>query len=626
MAASLLLLGACAGTGILPGDSRYPEVVESGISAGLDTSVADVPPLEQVLAEASALHERGEPLPVALAATLIDAAVQEQRWEIAEAVVRSTRIDALGVDDYARFSISAINYYNHRKQFRQADRWLHGPRMQRELPLMSARDQVLLGLQRASTLLGLQQFAASAMERIFLHELLERQADREDNAEGIWHALQRMNKETLEREYRRARSRDYRAWLELALLERDAVINPDTREAKLQAWQQQWPRHPAALRMPGQGDSAFASFGSASTIAIMLPVQGPLAHAGKALRDGFTAAHFAARAAGNDTPRLVFYDTSSTPIEMLYLQAEQQGAEFIVGPLHKDNVKALFTMPSSLPILTLNFVPAELPPPDNIVQFGLAAEDEAEQLAEVALQLGARSVQILHVSKSWAERAAWAFRQRWLQLGGDDPGNSALSSIENYSAEIANSFALNESDARHRQMQNLLGRRLEFKPRRRQDVDLVVIFANSNEAKAIKPLLAYHYAGELPVMGSSQIYDDNSPANKNRDLNGIVFNEMPWILDGSENYQPLPAVYRHNKNLNRLFAMGVDAYRLQARLGSLQQNPLQQLVGNTGNLSITQNRIVRELPLATIEAGTAVRWEAPSEGSAEGFSLFGQRE
>lgn len=614
--ALMLLLGACA-TGPLR-DGSYPEVVESGISAGLDLEFADTPPLDEVLADADAILASGESLPAELAATLIEAATKEGRWEVAEATVRGTPSDSMAIDEYARFSIAVTAYYNARKQFRNADRWLHGPRMQRELPLMSARDQIMLGLQRAESLFGLQQFSASAMERIFLHDLLEHPQLRDSNADGIWRALQYMDDASLQRELRRAKSRSYRAWLELAILEREGLNDPASRETALDAWRQRWPNHPASLRTPGSGDREQFSYGSASSIAVILPVQGPLARAGKALRDGIAAAHFAAAANASSVPRLLFLDSSSAPIASLYLQAEQLGAEFVIGPLHKDKVKALFTMPTSLPVLTLNFVPNALPPPDNIVQFGLAAEDEAAQLAEVAQQRGARSVQILHVSKSWAERAAWAFSERWLELGGMEPGIRALSSIENYSKEIASSFALHESQARHRQMQNLLSRKLEFKPRRRQDVDLVVMFANPSEARAIVPLLAYHYAGELPVMGSSHIYDHNSPPAKNRDLNGVVFNEMPWILDGSGRFQPLPPLYSSNKNLSRLFAMGVDAYRLQSRLASLRFDPLQQLVANTGNLSILENRVLRQLPLATIEAGRAQRWQGDEPDEEDG--------
>ncbi|MBT8152047.1 MAG: penicillin-binding protein activator [Gammaproteobacteria bacterium] len=610
----LALLAGCAGSGTLRSDGRYPEVVESGVSAGFDTTPADLPPLEDVLAEAQALHNSGQLLPAELAATLVDVAVHERRWDIADPVVRGVKTDRMNVDEYARFSLAAVNYFNTRRQYRNADRWLHSPRMQQDMPMMSARDQVLLGLQRADTLYGMQQFAASAMERIFLHDLIERQSLRDNNADNIWRALQHLDKDTLQSEHRSAKSRSYRAWLELAMLERDALVAPENHDLRFQQWRSRWPQHPASLRMPGRVDPAFANtFGGASTVAVMLPTSGALAQAGKALRDGLSAAHFAASASGRDTPTLIFFDSSSEPIESLYLQAEQQGAEFILGPLQKEQVKSLFTMPSRLPILTLNFVDDELPPPDNVVQFGLAAEDEAEQLAEVAQQRGAKSVLVLHVSKSWAERAAWAFTERWLELGGAEPGVRALSSIENYSAEMATSFALHESKARHRRMQNLLGKKMEFKPRRRQDIDMVVIFANSSEAKAIKPLLAYHYAGDLPVMGSSQIYDNNSPANKNRDLNGIVFSEMPWILDPGRQYTGLPTVYQRSKSLARLFAMGVDAYQLQSRLDGLKYDPLQELVAHTGNLSVVQNRVIRKLPLATIESGSAVRWQLSSE-------------
>ena len=112
LGAFLLLASACT---TLPGsqsEGGYPLVVESGVSAGLASAGLEIPPLDEVLSEANALHEQGEPLPPELAATLIDAAVNERRWDVADAVVRSTSPERMNVDEFARFSLATINYFN----------------------------------------------------------------------------------------------------------------------------------------------------------------------------------------------------------------------------------------------------------------------------------------------------------------------------------------------------------------------------------------------------------------------------------------------------------------------------------------------------------------------------------
>ena len=86
---------------------------------------------------------------------------------------------------------------------------------------------------------------------------------------------------------------------------------------------------------------------------------------------------------------------------------------------------------------------------------------------------------------------------------------------------------LPESQNRLKRLQQLTTSNLEFTPRRRQDIDLIVLFTNSAQAKSIKPLLSYYYASKIPVYSSSHVFDGQT---KNSDLEGIIFNDMPWVL------------------------------------------------------------------------------------------------
>ena len=246
-----------------------------------------------------------------------------------------------------------------------------------------------------------------------------------------------------------------------------------------------------------------------------------------------------------------------------------------------------------------------MPAPINIIQFGLAAEDEALQLAQTARDNNYRNAMIIQSSANWSKRASRVFSEQWLASGGAIVSDTTLTEAKNYSAEIESSLLLPTSRARHKRLENIIGQNIEFTPRRRNDIDMIVIFANSKQTRSIKPLLAYHYAGKLPVYSSSHINDGLEQATKNRDLNGTVFNEIPWVLEANNLKRQVATRYINNKKLGRLFAMGLDAFYLHPRIEQLQQAPDSQLQGMTGRLSLQNNRVVRELQMAKFVKGKA---------------------
>ena len=158
-------------------------------------------------------------------------------------------------------------------------------------------------------------------------------------------------------------------------------------------------------------------------------------------------------------------------------------------------------------VIALNYLTETTITNPSIIQFGLAAEDEARQLAYNARRHGHKNARIIQSNADWSRRAGLAFRKQWATLGGQTLNQTVLSDSKNYSSEIAKSLLLPESQTRYQQLERLLATSIEFTPRRRNDVDVIILFANSQQAKSIKPLLAYHYASKLPVYSSSHIHD-----------------------------------------------------------------------------------------------------------------------
>jgi outer membrane PBP1 activator LpoA protein len=197
--------------------------------------------------------------------------------------------------------------------------------------------------------------------------------------------------------------------------------------------------------------------------------------------------------------------------------------------------------------------------------------------------------------------------------GGEVLGWQVYDPRENdFSVEIRSLLLLDESRARHQQLQALLGRRLEYEPRRRQDADLLFLAARSSEAVLLRPQLRFHYASELPVYATSLVYDPTR--ERNDDLEGVLFPDMPWRVGAVSPDVMAPfrafgpgAVERNG----RLYAFGADAYRLLPLLyqgGAALQDGIQ---GLTGELSLgPAGRVRRDLAWGRFIAGE-VRHDPP---------------
>ena len=104
------------------------------------------------------------------------------------------------------------------------------------------------------------------------------------------------------------------------------------------------------------------------------------------------------------------------------------------------------------------------------------------------------------------------------------------------------------------------------------------------------------------------IFDGGSSPAANRDLNGIVFNDAPWILSDSDPLkQNATATWAAASGpIQRLRAMGVDSFRLYLRLEQLRRFPYTRISGATGVLTMNPDGgIRRELSNAVIVNGVA---------------------
>src|SRR5690606_29923358 len=105
---------------------------------------------------------------------------------------------------------------------------------------------------------------------------------------------------------------------------------------------------------------------------------------------------------------------------------------------------------------------------------------------------------------------------------------------QSMSQEIRAALNIQRSEARAKEIESILNRRIEFTPRRRQDIDMVFMLAKPAQARVIKPLLDFYYAGDLAVYSTSRIYTGYPIPRLDRDLDKVRFTEMPFVVESGE--------------------------------------------------------------------------------------------
>jgi len=334
-------------------------------------------------------------------------------------------------------------------------------------------------------------------------------------------------------------------------------------------------------------------------LALLLPLSGAYSATAESVRDGFMSAYFGDAA----HTRVRVYDIggSADTLRAAYQQALNEGAGFIIGPLRKEDVAALAGFAPPVPVLALNYLDAGSSTPFNFFQLGVAPEDEARAAARQALALGQRRAVALVPDADWGSRVLAVFDETLRANGGAvvRAQRYAQGSID-ISKSLAELMGVSASEERHRSLTAVLGKKSEFEPNRRSDIDLVFLAARPQDARLLIPQLRFNRAGDLPIYATALVYD-GKPGS---DLVGLRFCDSPWLIGQSETLsaQRVAAVGLGGAT-PRLFALGRDAYTLAAGLhrGSLRTGAT--IDGASGRLEWRDGSVIgRDLDCVQISA------------------------
>lgn len=358
---------------------------------------------------------------------------------------------------------------------------------------------------------------------------------------------------------------------------------------------QQW-HEPTESEFNAKPITKLAMNGPPKQIALLLPLTGPFEGPGNAVREGFLAAANKAKA----KIAVQYYDTTNHNVTEIYNQALEEGADYVVGPLLKPEVEAIAALPLTVPTLFLNEASVTA---DNAFQFGLSPSHEARQVALKATLDGHAHALVIVPTGPWGEEVSKAFITSFEEQGGKVVDVLHYAAQDDLNNTIKTFLKVKASEDREKKIKQLLGFHIEAEPRRRQDFDMIFLLAYPSKARQIMPMLRYYYAGDIPTYATSTVYAGNANAMRDKDLNGIIFCDMPWVFTHSATTKNWPEQFN---SYNRLYALGMDSYTIATQLNQLIMYPEMGLPQKSGVLVLNEKQqITRGLVWGAFQGGLA---------------------
>lgn len=305
-------------------------------------------------------------------------------------------------------------------------------------------------------------------------------------------------------------------------------------------------------------------------IALLLPLKSKdYGSAAEAVQQGFLAASNQEK---HTLPIHIYSDfDENVSVVAIYQKAVTGGARAVVGPLTRSGVSAL-AAEQYIPVPTLTLNTVEEKPAQQLYYFGMAAEAEARQVAQLARKQGLREAIIITTRAQLTKRLQSAFEEEWIASGGGILREIEFNNVSGEFADIAE-----------------------------MPGTAIFLAADTKSARLIRPYLS----NKLPIYATSQIFSGNENSLTNYDLNGIRFVDMPWLLQ--PDHTAVMTYPRASPALSidheRLYALGIDAFRLTRILLSKNPNIALPLDGVTGDIYLKDNVFQRTAMPAIFQEG-----------------------
>ncbi|MET0217062.1 MAG: penicillin-binding protein activator [Burkholderiales bacterium] len=331
----------------------------------------------------------------------------------------------------------------------------------------------------------------------------------------------------------------------------------------------------------GPGTAAATEAGAAAApkphIALLLPTTSPsLAQHANSVRQGILAA---ARVEGKGALPVTVYAIADEEKDVVanYEFAVAQGARIVIGPLTRPGINALVARNAvSVPTLSLNLPDANMPMPALLYVLSLQAEPEARQVASFARNEGRIAALVITSDSPLAKRTQRAFSEEFERGGGRVAGVVKLPADSKLLGKLRGTYAASGAD--------------------------MIFFACDGQRARF--LRAFADKG-TPFYGTSQLFAIRGDSMTNSDLEGVRFLDMPWLLQPDHPavmVYPRPNPATASNDHERLYALGIDAYRVSQTLLDAPPPSVASLDGVTGRIDLSAGPIF-ERALTPAELG-----------------------
>ncbi|MCO6523638.1 MAG: penicillin-binding protein activator [Candidatus Schmidhempelia sp.] len=399
----------------------------------------------------------------------------------------------------------------------------------------------------------------------------------------------------------------------------------------ISSWQIQYPSHPAVMYVKNaifgiKQDTTTYDTSNASNVALLLPLTGASKIFGEAIRAGYMdATNFYP---DEKRQNIQVFDTTADSLQSILYQAKQQGAQLIVGPLLKNDVVNLTRLNPQLPVLALNKIHDQhltmSPSNNNVCYFALSPEEEASDAAKHIMKQNKHVPLIITTDNNIGRRVAKAFASSWYTTATGPVYVQYFTSAAQLKQKMNTGIGLKvEGQLLKTNLINSVDD--TFMPN--SNIDAIYIFATQEELDFIKPMLEMKTTESKlkdnsesnvdvpPLYTSSRSHSANTTVDYRLEMEGMQFSDIPLLMNHDTIYSQLPSNIQQDYSLARLYAMGMDAWRLANHFDKLltQQNPVLD-DGLTGKIVVNSDcEIQRQLVWSVYQRGEIQLIDQPND-------------
>jgi len=446
----------------------------------------------------------------------------------------------------------------------------------------------LLGLVQSARELPI--IAVDAKLRAFA---LQKQSDEVDIL-SLWQALNKLSQWQIDQLVSLVPP-NIKGWQQLLNFSHRFGYQTNSFNRYLAQWQRDFPQHPANVLINDLVSTVQIQKDVPTNIAIILPLSGKQKNAGEAAQQGILASYN-----NNQAKNLHFIDSNTFDINTLAKQLADLNIHSVIGPLLKPQVNAYIAQENiTLPTLLLN-----LPTVGQLnTQHMVLSMDPKEEALQAATTLSRQTFEhpiIFSQNDNISKRIANTFANQWHKITSRLPEIVIFNDEAKTQAQLKNSLGVYKSQQRIEDIDKRIRQKIKTEARNRRDIDMIYLIGSPNETRLLKPYIDVSispFARAIPIFASSRSHSDNTDSSDSRDLTGLKFTEMPWLLTSKQQNQPLKQLNKaiwpdRSDSLQRIFAMGYDSLSLIDKFQQLKENNYIRHYGQTGVLKLNEQGIL----------------------------------